>query len=157
MGNQLDATDYVSQITRRIPWLDDDTGALVDEIVESFARAFPDMLVVILYGSIARHDERPLDDDIPSDVDLLAVFDTDEERLTGDWDMQVSRALNEPYMRHFDAPREISVLWASRTLREWDPTFVANVARDGILLFARGLLPEPLAPIAERAEKAAGT
>jgi predicted nucleotidyltransferase len=156
MGYKLDATEYLSRATLRIPWLDTDTGALVDEIVEALARAFPDLLAVILYGSIARHDERPLDDEIPSDVDLLAIFDSDDERITDTRGMQVSGALDEPYMRHLDAPREISVLRASRTLREWDPTFVANVARDGILLFARGPLPEPLAPVAERAETAVG-
>lgn len=35
---------------------------------------------------------------------------------------------------------------ASRRLREWD----SNVARDGILLFARGPLPGLLAPVAKR-------
>lgn len=39
---------------------------------------------------------------------------------------------------------------ASRRLREWGSTFVANVARDGILLFARGPLPGLLAPVAKR-------
>jgi predicted nucleotidyltransferase len=31
----------------------------------------PDLLVVILYGSVARHEERPLDVPDPSDVDLV--------------------------------------------------------------------------------------
>jgi hypothetical protein len=34
-------------------------------------------------------------------------------------------------------------MMASRTLGEWDQTFVANVARDGRVLFARGRLPTP--------------
>lgn len=146
MGHKLDSTDYVNRAALWTPGLDTDTAALVDEIVEALALAFPDLLAVILYGSIARHDERPIDDEIPSDVDLLAVFDTDDEHITVNRGMLVSRALDEPYMRHLDAPREISVMLASRTLREWDATFVANVARDGVLLFARGPLPEPLAP-----------
>ena len=47
--------------------------------------------------------------------------------------------------RHLDAPREVQVLFASRTLQEWDPTFIENVKRDGIVLFKRGPLPAPLA------------
>ncbi len=35
----------------------------------------------------------------------------------------------------------------SRTLGEWDPAFVEQVARDGLLLFARKPLPEPLAGV----------
>lgn len=34
----------------------------------------PDLLVVILYGSVARHEESPLDVPDPSDVDLLALL-----------------------------------------------------------------------------------
>ena len=33
----------------------------------------------------------------------------------------------------------------SRSLQEWDPTFIANVSRDGILLYIRGSLPAPFA------------
>jgi hypothetical protein len=39
----------------------------------------------------------------------------------------------------------VQVQFASRTLQEWDPTFVANVAGDGIVLFTRGTLPSPFA------------
>ncbi len=38
-------------------------------------------------------------------------------------------------------------MFASRTMRDWDTTFVANVARDGLLLWARGPLPAPLSAV----------
>ncbi len=49
------------------------------------------------------------------------------------------------YNRHLDAPREVKVMFTSRTLQEWDPTFIANVIRDGIVLYTRGSLPAPFA------------
>jgi len=42
---------------------------------------------------------------------------------------------------HLQAPREVNMLFSSCTLQEWDPTFVANVARDGIVLHQCGPLP----------------
>ena|SRR5438132_1488107 len=57
----------------------------------------------------------------------------------------LSHSLGLAYTRHLDAPREVQVQFASRTLQEWDPTFIANVARDGIILFKRGPLPIPFA------------
>jgi hypothetical protein len=49
------------------------------------------------------------------------------------------------YIRHLDAPREVQVMFASRSLQEWDPTFIAHVSSDGIVLFKRGQLPPPFA------------
>lgn len=40
--------------------------------------------------------------------------------------------------RHIHAPREVNVMFATRTLQEWDPEFVVNVAREGIVLYQRG-------------------
>jgi hypothetical protein len=37
-----------------------------------------------------------------------------------------------------------NAMFTSRTMQEWDPTFIENVKRDGIVLFARGQLPAPL-------------
>jgi hypothetical protein len=36
-------------------------------------------------------------------------------------------------------------MFSSRTLQEWDPTYIANVKRDGIVLYMRGALPSVLA------------
>jgi predicted nucleotidyltransferase len=105
----------------------------------------PDLLVVILYGSVARHEERPLDVPDPSDVDLLAILDSDDPHVDLHQGDALSHSLDMAYSRHLDAPREVQVMFASRVLREWDPTFIANVARDGIVLFTRGPLPAPFA------------
>jgi len=36
-------------------------------------------------------------------------------------------------------------MFSTRTMQEWDPTFIEHVRRDSIVLFARGALPAPLA------------
>ena len=123
------------------PWLDPASAALLSDIMATLIDGFPDMLAIILYGSVARHDERPLDAPNPSDVDVLAIFDTDDELVTVHRGLDVSRALSSAYGRHLDAPRDVRVMLASRSLSEWDPTFVASIARDGVPLFTRSELP----------------
>ena len=61
------------------PWLDAQSSALVRDIVLTLTSHYPDLLAVVLFGSVARHEERPLSDPQPSDVDLLAIFDSDED------------------------------------------------------------------------------
>jgi predicted nucleotidyltransferase len=132
--------------TRDIPgWFDKATHALVEDIIDLLSERHPDLLAVILYGSVARHEERPLGTFNPSDVDLLAVFDSDDPLLDVHQGDSLSYTLGLAYNRHLDAPREVQVLFASRSLQEWDPTFIANVSRDGIILYRRGLLPAPFA------------
>ena len=126
-------------------WLDSETRALIKDIIGLLSERHPDLLAVILYGSVARHEERPLGVYDPSDVDLLAVFDSDDRLLDVHQGDTLSHTLGLAYTRHLDAPREVKVMFASRTLEEWDPTFVANVKRDGIVLFTRGSLPAPFA------------
>jgi predicted nucleotidyltransferase len=142
--------DLISQSTGRLsdtipPWLDPASAALVRDIVATLVREYTDLLAVILYGSVARHDERPLDAPHPSDVDVLVVFDTNDELVTVHRGLAISQALGPAYGRHLDAPHDVRVMLASRSLREWDPTFIASVARDGVPLFIRDRLPEALA------------
>lgn len=142
MGSQL-TRDY--KVTE-IPWLDAQTNALLWASIAEVAQTFPELLAVILYGSVARHDERPLTARHPSDVDVLFLFDRDtgldfEERR------RLFHALGVAMDRHLDAPREVQAMLATRTLDEWDPTFVENVARDGLLLWSRGPLPATLAAV----------
>jgi predicted nucleotidyltransferase len=133
-------------VTKTIPpWLDKATQTLVKDIVSVLSERHPDLLAVILYGSVARHEEQSLDTPDPSDVDLLAVLDSDDPHAALHQGDALSHTLGLAYSRHLDSPREVQVLFASRTLHEWDPTFVANVARDGVVLFARGTLPSPFA------------
>lgn len=151
MGHQLETAGKMDHAGLYPLWLDAETSALADDMVKTLAQTFPDLLAVVLFGSIARHDERPVDDEYPSDVDLLLIFDTTDEQVAVKLGRVIFPVLGEAQCRHLRAPREVKVMLASRTLREWDPTFVANVARDGILLFAHGPLPEPLAAIEIRA------
>jgi predicted nucleotidyltransferase len=113
-------------------------------MIATLAGQRPDLIAVILYGSLARHDERPADDPSPSDVDLLAVFDTDDEQFASTQGKELFRILGDAYNRHLDTLRDVKVMFASRTLGEWDSAFVANVARDGIALWARSPLPAAL-------------
>jgi predicted nucleotidyltransferase len=132
--------------TRTLPsWLDSKTRALIKDIIGLLSERHPDLLAVILYGSVARHEERTLGAFNPSDVDLLAVFDSDDPLLDVHQGDILSHTLGLAYNGHLDAPREVKVMFASRTLQEWDPTFIANVAHDGIILFTRGSLPAPFA------------
>jgi predicted nucleotidyltransferase len=132
--------------TRDIPvWFDRATRALVEDIINLLSERHPDLLAVILYGSVARHEERPSGAVNPSDVDLLAVFDSDDPLLDVHQGDSLSHTLGLAYNRHLDAPQEVQVLFASRSLQEWDPTFIANVLRDGIVLYRRGPLPAPFA------------
>lgn len=133
-------------VTKAIPvWLDRSTRLLIEDIIGELSKQHPDLLAVILYGSIARHEERPLDAFKPSDVDLLAVFDSNDPLLAVHRGDTLSHTLGLVYSRHLDAPRDVQVMFASRTLQEWDPTFIANVTSDGIVLFTRGSLPSPFA------------
>ncbi len=99
---------------------------------------------MILFGSVARYEERPPDDSSPSDVDLLAIFDT-TDRLVRPYREDIFATIIDAYALHLDAPREVNVLLSDRTMQTWDPMFLENLARDGILLYARGSLPAPIA------------
>jgi len=136
----------VLQNTNSLPsWLDDETSALVRDMIEVLATQRSDLIAVILYGSIARHEERSLDDVEPSDVDLLLIFNIDDPHILLRQYTALSFTLGEARDRHLDAPREVQVMFSTRTMQEWDPTFIEHVRRDGIVLFARGALPAPLA------------
>jgi hypothetical protein len=99
---------------------------------------------VILFCSVAHHEERPPDDACPSDVDLLATFDT-TDRLIRPYREDIFATFIDAYALHLDTPREVNVLLSDRTMRTWDSMFLDKLARDGILLYARGSLPAPLA------------
>lgn len=134
------------KLTKTLPLsLDKETRALIEDIVSLLAERHTDLLAVILYGSVARNEDRPLGVFNPSDVDLLAVFDSDDPLLAVHQGDTLSHTLGLAYTHHLDAPRDVQVMFASRTLQEWDPTFIVNVARDGIVLFTRGPLPTPFA------------
>src|SRR5260221_12734452 len=76
-----------------IPWLDPATAAGVVDIVQSLASGHPEALAVILFGSVARREERPLDDPQPSDVDLLLLLDPAARELTREQELRVIRTI----------------------------------------------------------------
>lgn len=126
-------------------WLDSETRAHIKDIIEVLSERHPDIVAIILYGSVARHEERSLDTPNPSDVDLLAILDTDDPHVVLHQGDALFHTLGIAHYKHLDAPREVQVMFSSRTMQEWDPTFITNVRRDSIILFSRGQLPTPLA------------
>ena len=126
-------------------WLDEATSALVEETVRMLIKRHANILLaVVLFGSVARHEERPLDDSCPSDVDLLAIFDT-TDRLVKPYREDIFATIIDACALHLDAPREVNVVLSDRTMRTWDSMFLDTLVREGILLYARGSLPAPLA------------
>ena len=121
-------------------WLDSETSALVKDKINLLLARHPTILAIILYGSIARHEERSLDEPDPSDVDLLAIVDGDRAAIRSQ-EAALFYTMGLAENIHLQAPREVNMLFSSCTLQEWDPTFVANVARDGIVLHQCGPLP----------------
>jgi predicted nucleotidyltransferase len=125
-----------------IPWLDPETAADVVDITQSVAVQHPEAQAVVLFGSVARREQRSLDDPEPSDVDLLVlvdpkVYDPTAERLTHAQQLALFHTIGEADYRHRLAPREIKTLLIQCDLKDWDPMFIENVARDGVLLWAR--------------------
>jgi predicted nucleotidyltransferase len=144
-----DMTTPYLRLDMPIPsWLDDQTATLVRAITLQLVERHADVLAVILFGSVARHDERPLDAPAPSDVDLLLLV---PECLPEERALAIHHTIGEAGNPYGYTPREVQVLLMERDQANWDSTFVANVAREGWLLWAREPLPRSFAPIAARA------
>lgn len=135
-----------------VPWLDERTSGLVRSIVASVAECHPEFRAAILYGSVARREERPLADPEPSDVDVLLLFDVTPGQVDIPFPLYraIFASIGEARQRYLYPPREVQALPVPSDLRGWDPAFVENVARDGVLLWARQPLPPRLAPVAAR-------
>jgi predicted nucleotidyltransferase len=163
MGVELTGTHFTSSsapvdeaAVPVMPWLDEQTAALVRATTAILAQRHPELRAVILYGSVARHEERPITDRHPSDVDLLLLVDLEpgQDYITYDRHIAIYESAGLADARYPYAPREVQLMLAWRDLVDWDETFVESVARDGILLFARGPLPAALAPVEERSRHA---
>jgi len=105
-------------------WLDEAMAALVEETVNLLIKRHADILrALILFGSVARHEERPPEDTNPSDVDLLAIFDT-TDRLVKPYREDIFTTIIDAYAHHLDAPREVNVLLSDRTMQTWDSRYL---------------------------------
>ncbi|HEY7339783.1 MAG TPA: nucleotidyltransferase domain-containing protein [Ktedonobacterales bacterium] len=141
----IESANHTETAIAPIPWLDPVTAAAVDDIAQTLVRRHPEVQTVILFGSVARHEERPLDDRNPSDVDILLVLDPSAldlsaSRLTHTQELALRATIGDADYRH-RSPRAISVLFMNRDLEGWDSLFIENVARDGIVLWTRGDVP----------------
>ena len=121
--------------------LDHETGLLVDEIVDLLPKRHPEVLAIILYGSVARREERSLDEPDPSDVDVLIIVDAEDRGGIRPRRRAFFETLGLAETNHLDAGRDVNVMFSSRTSQEWDSTFIENVKRDGIILYQRAPLP----------------
>lgn len=77
-------------------------------------------------------------------MDLLAFFDTTDS-LVRSYREDIFATIIDACALHLDAPREVNVPLSDLTMQIWDSLFLEYLARDGILLYARGSLPAPLA------------
>ncbi|HST90486.1 MAG TPA: nucleotidyltransferase domain-containing protein [Ktedonobacterales bacterium] len=134
-----------------VPWLDERSAGLVRTTIATIARRHPELRAAILYGSVARHEERPLDDPEPSDVDLLLIVEPwgGARRIPLEQSLAIYAAAGDALDGYLYPPRDVQVLLATPDLAGWDAAFVANVAREGILLWARAPLPAALAAIVD--------
>lgn len=79
-GDQASQHALEQRVHAVVPWLDEKTAELVAAIVAVVAAERPEVQAAILFGSVARNEERPLDDSHPSDVDLLLMVTPDSAR-----------------------------------------------------------------------------
>jgi predicted nucleotidyltransferase len=144
------------RLVPEVPWLDAATNGYLRRLVTLAVSANPDVEAVILFGSAARRDLRPLTDQEPSDVDVLFLMTASPgasgaRRITGEQHLAISRAEVAAYPEAFDdTMRQVQTIIADPTFEGWDRSFVDSIARDGLLLWARGALPAEIAAVAWR-------
>ncbi|MGH2501455.1 MAG: nucleotidyltransferase domain-containing protein [Ktedonobacterales bacterium] len=143
-----------SPLLHRLPWLDEGTATLLSALVDDLARRHEDVVAIILFGSIARHEERPLHGSWPSDVDLLVLVDppqagapTRQKRMSLEQRIAIHHTIGEREYHSQTPTRAVQATLAEWDMTDWDTLFVANVARDGALLWARRPLPPALAAL----------
>lgn len=143
------------RLLQRLPWLDAGTGALLAAISADLAEIHPEVIAAILFGSVARHEERPISHRRPSDVDLLALVDAGAGSASGDplplnTMLAIHHTIGEREYAHPVPALSVQAILAPFNLAGWDNLFISNVARDGVLLWARRPLPDALAPVMAR-------
>lgn len=147
-------------VVPEIPWLDAATNRYLRRLIALAVSANPDVEAVILFGSAARHELRPVTDRQPSDVDVLFLMTPHSDHdsgsahpkcITREQHLAISVAEVEALPETLDETMlQVQTIVADPSFEGWDPSFVRSIANDGILLWARGALPAALAPVAQR-------
>jgi predicted nucleotidyltransferase len=131
----------------QIPWLDSGTTEALRRTIVQLIGAAPEIVAMILFGSVARHEERPFTDPQPSDVDVLVLFDPSiqtaddpkrehgmlSEGLTQREHKLLSAAVVQALIEVPQGARDINLTGALTTFAGWDSAFVKHIAQDGIL------------------------
>ena len=134
-----------------VPWLDPETAGAVQALVVQLTALHPDIAAVVLFGSVARHTGRPLDDPDPSDVDVLVLYsvhavsataDTRSDRVADDRAIKaaISQTARDTLAEH-PSPLQCDVHVLPNTLDQASVLFRASVAEDGITLWSSDLVP----------------
>ena len=139
-----------------IPWLDEETEHFLRHALSLLIERCPDLQAAILYGSVARRTARPLNDPHPSDVDVLLIFlpEGDLDTVSAAQRAAVSWAKVD-VIDQYPQARDLQFMPTLFDLARWDTSFIENVARDGILLWARSSLPAPFNALRQGTEGAA--
>jgi hypothetical protein len=85
-------------------------------MLTSYSRGFSSVLLPGMQSA-------PPSDASPSDVDLLAIFDT-TDRLVKPYREGTFATIIDAYTLHLAAPPEVNVLLSVRTMQTWDSQFL---------------------------------
>ena len=144
------------RLVPEVPWLDPATNRYLRRLVTLAVSANPEIEAVILFGSAARRELRPMTDEAPSDVDVLFLMTapadaTQPRRITREQHLAISRAEVEAYPATFESTmRSVQTVIADPSFEGWDRSFVESIAHEGLLLWARDGLPAVLTSVAQR-------
>ena len=164
------STHTLEQQLPVVAWLDPASANALRRLVSLLALGAPRVRAILLFGSVARHDERPLTDPAPSAVDLLVLFDppaalppaaaghgqagtaqpaqpAQQESLTDQQQAVLSQAVVQALLAFPDAARDFHVTGAIPPFIRWDASFLALVAQDGLLVWAATSPPDLPAPL----------
>lgn len=104
----------------------------LSSVLEFVARAdeVPELVAVILFGSVARGDA-----DRRSDIDLCLIFDTRGDPEHGEG-MRIAREL----VRELEAKHGVRISLVAERLRSADPGFLENLCAEGVVVWGRPLV-----------------
>jgi predicted nucleotidyltransferase len=108
-----------------------------DLIAELFyaAQRVPRLTQLVVYGSIARGEEERR-----SDVDLLLVFDTEEDPEKTELARRARREIERAFV---EAKCERGVQIAVTNLRAIDESFIENIGREGVVIWGKPFFLDP--------------